>query len=61
MLTGNVGVPGGGVNFGNWPWAIMHKPVALERRTAPVRTVPVTKLAEALATTTAPASRPRSS
>ena len=22
MLTGNVGVPGGGVNFGNWPWAI---------------------------------------
>ena len=54
MLTGNVGLPGGGVNFGNWPWAIMHKPVALERRTAPVRTVPVTKLAEALATTTAP-------
>src|SRR5207253_8842176 len=22
ILTGNVGVPGGGVNFGNWPWAI---------------------------------------
>jgi len=19
-LTGNIGVPGGGVNFGNWPW-----------------------------------------
>ncbi|PYM78057.1 MAG: hypothetical protein DME13_29715, partial [Candidatus Rokuibacteriota bacterium] len=38
----------------NWPWAIMHKPVALERRTAPVRTVPVTKLAEALQTTTGP-------
>lgn len=54
MLTGNIGVPGGGVNFGNWPWAIMHKPVALERRTAPMRTVPVTKLAEALQTTTAP-------
>jgi anaerobic selenocysteine-containing dehydrogenase len=54
MLTGNVGVPGGGVNFGNWPWAIMHKPVALERRTSPVRTVPVTKLAEALASTTDP-------
>ena len=54
MLTGNVGVAGGGVNFGNWPWAIMHKPIALERRTAPVRTVPVTKLAEALQTTTAP-------
>jgi anaerobic selenocysteine-containing dehydrogenase len=54
ILTGNVGIPGGGVNFGNWPWAIMHKPVALERRTAPVRTVPVTKLAEALASTTGP-------
>src|SRR6266404_879609 len=54
ILTGNVGVPGGGVNFGNWPWAIMHKPVALERRTAPVRTVPVSKLAEALQTTTGP-------
>jgi anaerobic selenocysteine-containing dehydrogenase len=54
MLTGNVGVPGGGVNFGNWPWAIMHKPVALERRTSPVRTVPVTKLGEALASTTDP-------
>src|SRR5207247_40196 len=44
----------GGVNFGNWPWAIMHKPVALERRTVPVRTVPVSKLAEALQTTTDP-------
>jgi anaerobic selenocysteine-containing dehydrogenase len=54
MLTGNIGVPGGGVNFGNWPWAIMHKPVALDRRTAPVRTVPVTKLAEALQATTDP-------
>ena len=54
MLTGNVGVSGGGVNFGNWPWAIMHKPVALERRTSPVRTVPVTKLAEALRTTADP-------
>jgi len=54
MLTGNVGVPGGGVNFGNWPWAIMHKPVALDRRTSPVRTVPVSKLADALANTTNP-------
>jgi anaerobic selenocysteine-containing dehydrogenase len=32
----------------------MHKPVALERRTAPVRTVPVSKLAEALAATDDP-------
>ena len=54
MLTGNIGVPGGGVNFGNWPWAIMHKPVALERRAAPVRQVPVSKLAESLMTTTDP-------
>lgn len=54
MLTGNVGVPGGGVNFTNWPWAVMHKPVALDRRTSPVRTVPVTKLAEALTATLDP-------
>jgi len=54
ILTGNVGIPGGGVNFGNWPWAIMHKPVAPERRTSPVRTVPVSKLAEALRTTSEP-------
>jgi anaerobic selenocysteine-containing dehydrogenase len=54
MLTGNVGRPGGGVNFANWPWAAMGKPVALERRTAPVRTVPVTQLGEALAATTDP-------
>lgn len=54
MLTGNIGVPGGGVNFANWPWATMHKPVALERRTSPVRTVPVSKLAEALESTTDP-------
>jgi anaerobic selenocysteine-containing dehydrogenase len=54
MLTGNIGVPGGGVNFGNWPWATMHKPVALECRTSPVRTVPVSKLAESLATTADP-------
>jgi anaerobic selenocysteine-containing dehydrogenase len=54
MLTGNIGTPGGGVNFANWPWAIMGKPLALERRTAPVRTVPVTTLAEALAATADP-------
>ena len=54
MLTDNIGVPGGGVNFANWPWATMGKPIALERRTSPVRTVPVSKLGEALATTTDP-------
>jgi len=54
MLTGNIGVPGGGVNFGNWPWARMGRPVALDRRTAPVREVPVSRLAAALAETKDP-------
>jgi anaerobic selenocysteine-containing dehydrogenase len=54
MLTGNIGVPGGGVNFGTWPWGTMAKPVALDRRTSPVRTVPVSKLAESLAATSGP-------
>ncbi len=54
MLTGNIGVPGGGVNFGNWPWGRMARPVALERRTSPVREVPVSRLAWALAETTDP-------
>jgi anaerobic selenocysteine-containing dehydrogenase len=55
MLTGNIGRPGGGVNFANWPWGEMGKPVALDRRTAPVRTVPVTTLGRALAATVDPA------
>ena len=54
MLTGNIGVPGGGVNFGNWPWARIGRPVALDRRTAPVREVPVSRLATALAETSDP-------
>jgi anaerobic selenocysteine-containing dehydrogenase len=54
MLTANVGIPGGGVNFANWPWGVMARPVALERRTASVRELPVSKLAEALADTTDP-------
>jgi anaerobic selenocysteine-containing dehydrogenase len=54
MLTGNIGRPGGGVNFANWPWASMGRPVALEARAAPVRTVPVSKLAEALRDTRDP-------
>ena len=49
MLTGNVGVPGGGVNFGNWPWPHMRHRLAEDRRTAPPRTVPVSDLATALA------------
>jgi anaerobic selenocysteine-containing dehydrogenase len=54
MLTGNIGVPGGGVNFGNWPWARIGRPVALDRRSSPVREVPVSKLAAALAETKDP-------
>lgn len=54
MLTGNIGVPGGGVNFGNWPWARIGRPVALDRRSAPVREVPVSRLATALAETSDP-------
>lgn len=54
MLSGNVGVPGGGVNFANWPWPKMRHVVAAERRTAPPRTVPVSQLAEGLAATTDP-------
>lgn len=49
MLSGNIGVPGGGVNFANWPWPRMRHVVAEERRTAPPRTVPVSRLAEGLA------------
>lgn len=54
MLTGNIGIPGGGVNFGNWPWARMGRPIALDRRTAPVREVPVSRLASALRETEDP-------
>jgi len=54
MLTGNIGVPGGGVNFGNWPWARIGRPVALDHRTSPVREVPVSTLATALAETIDP-------
>lgn len=54
MLSGNIGVPGGGVNFANWPWPKMRHVVAGDRRTAPPRTVPVSRLAEGLAATTDP-------
>ena len=54
MLSGNIGVPGGGVNFANWPWPRMRHVVAEARRTAPPRTVPVSRLAEGLAATTDP-------
>lgn len=54
MLSGHIGVPGGGVNFANWPWPKMRHVVAAERRTAPPRTVPVSQLAEGLAATADP-------
>jgi anaerobic selenocysteine-containing dehydrogenase len=54
MLTGQIGTPGGGVNFTNWPWARLGRPLALERRIAPVREVPVSKLATALGATVDP-------
>ncbi len=55
MLAGHIGVPGGGVNFANWPWPRMRHVVAEERRTAGPRTVPVSRLAAGLAATTDPA------
>ena len=54
MLSGNIGVPGGGVNFANWPWPQLRHVVAEDRRTALPRTVPVSRLAEGLAATADP-------
>lgn len=54
MLAGHIGVPGGGVNFANWPWPRMRHVVAEDRRTAASRTVPVSRLAAGLAATTDP-------
>jgi anaerobic selenocysteine-containing dehydrogenase len=50
MLTGNIGVPGGGVNFGNYLWRQLRTPeiMAVPSRTAPPRRLPVTRLAEEL-------------
>ena len=53
MLTGNVGIPGGGVNFANWPWADLLRAPALQAD-VPRRTVPVSQLGEALPTFTDP-------
>jgi anaerobic selenocysteine-containing dehydrogenase len=54
MLAGHIGVSGGGVNFANWPWPKMRHVVAEDRRTAPPRTVPVSRLGEGLAATADP-------
>ncbi len=54
MLAGHIGVPGGGVNFANWPWPRLRHVVAENRRTSPLRTVPVSMLADGLAATRDP-------
>lgn len=56
VLSGNVGIPGGGVNLTNWPWREIRSPdlLAEAARTAPLRTLPVSRLAEALASTSDP-------
>ena len=53
MLAGNIGIPGGGVNLTNWPWREIRSPElqAEAARTSPPRTVPVSRLASALAST----------
>jgi anaerobic selenocysteine-containing dehydrogenase len=56
VLSGNVGIPGGGVNLTNWPWREIRSPdlLAEASRTTPPRTLPVSRLAEALASTSDP-------
>jgi len=51
VLSGNVGIPGGGVNMMNWPWREIRTPdlQAEAARTSPPRTLPVSRLGEALA------------
>lgn len=52
FLTGNLGVPGGGVSFITLPWGHLRTPeiTAAEARTAPERTVPISRLGEVLPT-----------
>lgn len=56
MLTGNLGVPGGGVSAGSFLWRHLRTPkiMAAEARTAPVRQVKVSKLSEAIETAADP-------
>ena len=56
VLSGNVGIPGGGVNLTNWPWREIRSPELLAEaaRTAPPRTMPVSQLAAALNRATDP-------
>jgi anaerobic selenocysteine-containing dehydrogenase len=56
VLSGNVGIPGGGVNLTNWPWREIRSPELLAEaaRTAPARTLPVSQIAPALDRATDP-------
>src|SRR5260370_14828508 len=56
VLSGNVGISGGGVNMMNWPWrAIRTAELQAEgARTSPPRTLPVSRPGEALASATDP-------
>jgi anaerobic selenocysteine-containing dehydrogenase len=56
VLSGNVGIPGGGVNMMNWPWQAIRTPTlqAEAARTSPPRTLPVSRLGEALASAADP-------
>jgi anaerobic selenocysteine-containing dehydrogenase len=56
VLSGNVGIPGGGVNLMNWPWREIRSPALLAEaaRTVPPRTLPVSRLGPALATAADP-------
>jgi anaerobic selenocysteine-containing dehydrogenase len=56
VLSGNVGIPGGGVNMMNWPWREIRTPElqAEAARTSPPRTLPVSRLGEALASAADP-------
>jgi len=56
VLAGNIGIPGGGVNMMNWPWREIRSAElqAEAARTAPPRTLPVSRLGEALASAADP-------
>jgi anaerobic selenocysteine-containing dehydrogenase len=56
MLTGNLGVPGGGVSYGQYLWRRLRTPeiLATAARTSPPRQLPVTKLADSIETAADP-------
>jgi anaerobic selenocysteine-containing dehydrogenase len=50
ILTGNVGVPGGGVSFARWPWGGLDCRIRGQDLDAKHRPVPVGRIAESLRT-----------